>query len=308
MRLYTRHDRWVAAKPDNPATLLGRGFAWRAWGEAMATLVRAFTAATGDNWGTSDDARDGGGLMDKDDSPAPRVQVGIMPDVGGGPVPRFDHVAAQVRAAEQVGFDSFWLSDHLLFRFPPRETGRWEVMTMLGALAAITHRIRLGPLVACTAFRPPALLAKIADTLDEVSAGRLILGLGAGWHEPEFRAFGYPFDHRVSRFAEALEIVVPLLRKGQVDFVGEYVEAHDAQLVPRGPSRSGPPIWIAGKGPRMLRLAARYADAWNTAWHSDTSRGRAGTGGPAADLRGSRPGPRHPGRDGRHIRSRSRTR
>jgi alkanesulfonate monooxygenase SsuD/methylene tetrahydromethanopterin reductase-like flavin-dependent oxidoreductase (luciferase family) len=121
--------------------------------------------------------------------------------------------------------------------------------------------------VACTAFREPAVLAKMADTLDEVSGGRLILGLGAGWHEPEFRAFGLPFDHLASRFAEALAIIVPLLREGQVDFEGSYYRAPACELRPRGPRPGGPPIWIGAARPRMMRLVARYADVYNTVWH-----------------------------------------
>jgi probable F420-dependent oxidoreductase len=173
-----------------------------------------------------------------------------------------------VQTAERIGLDSFWLADHLLYRFPDTETrGCWEVFTLLSALAPLTTRIKLGPLVACTSFRNPALLAKMADTLDEVSGGRFILGLGAGWHEPEYTAFGYPFDHRAGRFEEALQIIIPLLREGQVDYQGQYYQARDCVLRPRGPTPSGPPIWIGARRPRMLRLIARYADAWNTVWH-----------------------------------------
>jgi alkanesulfonate monooxygenase SsuD/methylene tetrahydromethanopterin reductase-like flavin-dependent oxidoreductase (luciferase family) len=145
--------------------------------------------------------------------------------------------------------------------------GAWEVFTFLSGVAATTSRIQIGPLVACTSFRNPALLAKMADALDEISDGRFILGLGAGWHKPEYDAFGYPFDHRASRFEEALQIIVPLLREGKVDFQGQYYEARECELRPRGPSRSGPPIWIGADKPRMLRLVAKYADAWNTVWH-----------------------------------------
>ena len=130
-------------------------------------------------------------------------------------------------------------------------------------MAEATSRIHLGPLVACGSFRNPALLAKMADTLDEVSGGRLILALGAGWHQPEYTAFGYPYDHRVSRFEEALQIIVPLLREGQVDFQGRYYQARDCQLLPRGPRRAGPPIVIGAQGPRMLRLVARWADRYD---------------------------------------------
>ena len=121
----------------------------------------------------------------------------------------------------------------------------------------------------CTPHRNPAVLAKMATTLDEVSGGRVILGLGAGWHQPEFDSFGVPFDHRASRFHEALQIICPLLRTGHVDFQGTYYAARDCEMIPRGPRPGGPPVMIAGAGPRMLRLAARYADSWNTAWHAE---------------------------------------
>ena len=201
-----------------------------------------------------------------------QMKLGVMPglsEIGfNGRAPRFCDIRAAALLAEQVGFDSFWLADHLIYRFPERdEQGIWEVFTFLGGLAAVTSRISLGPLVACTSFRNPALLAKMADSLDEISDGRFILGLGAGWHQPEYDAFGYPFDHLASRFEEALQIIVPLLREGHVDFQGQYYQARDCALRPRGPSRNGPPIWIGARKPRMLRLIARYADAWNTVWH-----------------------------------------
>jgi probable F420-dependent oxidoreductase len=171
---------------------------------------------------------------------------------------------------EDAQLDSLWVYDHLLYRFPGRATeGIWECWTMLSALAQATQRVQIGTLVLCTPFRHPALVAKMASTLDEVSGGRLILGLGAGWHQPEFDAFGAPFDHRAGRFEEALQIIRPLLRSGRVDFRGTYYSAPDCELVPRGPRADGPPIMLAGAGPRMQRLAARHADSWNTAWHSE---------------------------------------
>ncbi|HLY31392.1 MAG TPA: LLM class flavin-dependent oxidoreductase, partial [Ktedonobacterales bacterium] len=178
-------------------------------------------------------------------------------------------IQAQAQLAEQVGFDSYWLADHLLYRFPPEtpESGCWEVFTFLSALAATTSRITLGPLVACTSFRNPALLAKMADSLDEISDGRFILGLGAGWHKPEYDAFGYPFDHLASRFEEALAIILPLLRGERVTHHGKYYDAEDVVLRPRGPTKTGVPIWIGGRRPRMLELTARHANAWNTVWH-----------------------------------------
>lgn len=184
-----------------------------------------------------------------------------------GKRPTFHEIEEMAQAAERAGLDSIWLPDHLLYRFSERGEVFWEVFTMLSALAAVTTRIALGTIVVCTSFRPPALVAKIADTIDEISGGRLILGLGAGWYQPEYEAFGYPFDHLASRFEEAMQIIAPLLREGQVDFQGQYYQVHNCVLRPRGPSRHGPPLLIAGRRPRMLQLAARFADAWNNAWH-----------------------------------------
>ncbi len=204
------------------------------------------------------------------------MKIGLFLDTGDeglqGRTPRFSELVEMAHAVEEVGLDSLWLCDHLIFRFPERpERGVWEVFTLLSALAAHTTRIDLGTMVVCTSFRPPALVAKMADTIDEISAGRLILGLGAGWHKPEYDAFGYPFDHLAGRFEEAIQIIAPLLREGHVDFQGQYYQVNDAVLRPRGPSQTGPRILIAGHRPRMLGLTARYADAWNTAWHVDPS-------------------------------------
>lgn len=182
----------------------------------------------------------------------------------GGRAPGWTEIAAMARRAEEVGFDSFWLPDHLLFRFPHVHTqGSWDAWSLLAAVAASTQTMEIAPLVACTSFRNPALIAKMADTIDEISGGRFILGLGAGWHEPEYAAFGFPHDHRVSRFAEAIQIITALLRDGFVDFDGTYYSARDCELRPRGPRPQGPPILVGGSGERMLRLTARYADAWN---------------------------------------------
>jgi alkanesulfonate monooxygenase SsuD/methylene tetrahydromethanopterin reductase-like flavin-dependent oxidoreductase (luciferase family) len=155
---------------------------------------------------------------------------------------------------------------------PPGKTrGIWEAWSVLSAAAEATSRIHLGPLMACASFRNPALLAKMAATLDEISDGRVVLGLGAGWHQPEYQAFGYPFEDRVSRFEEALQIIVPLLREGRVDFQGKYYQARDCELTPRGPRPAGPPIMIGAQGPRMLRLTARYADTYDTDYQLDAA-------------------------------------
>jgi alkanesulfonate monooxygenase SsuD/methylene tetrahydromethanopterin reductase-like flavin-dependent oxidoreductase (luciferase family) len=146
---------------------------------------------------------------------------------------RWTEYVAMARAAEAAGFDSMWLGDHLLYRGDGRpERGPWEAWTLLSALAAVTEWIELGPLVACLAFHPPGVIAKMAATVDEVSGGRLILGVGAGWSEPEFRAFGIPFDHRASRFEESFEIIRTLLSGERVTLEGRFWSAEDAVTAP----------------------------------------------------------------------------
>ncbi len=176
---------------------------------------------------------------------------------------------AMARTAEAVGFDSIWVADHLLYRdvTHPEDVAPWEAWSMLAALAATTERVEIGPLVACTAFHNPAMLAKKAETIDEISGGRLILGLGAGWNAPEFAAYGFPFDHRFGRFTESFAVIRGLLREGRVDFHGTYVSAPDCVLTPRGPRPNGPPIWLGTNGDQMLRLCAEHADGWN-AWYA----------------------------------------
>jgi alkanesulfonate monooxygenase SsuD/methylene tetrahydromethanopterin reductase-like flavin-dependent oxidoreductase (luciferase family) len=214
------------------------------------------------------------------------MQVGVvLPTISanstGVPV-TYREVRGLALAAEEMGFDSIWINDHLLFRFAdepqdgpwrfPEQLGVWEGWTMMSALAEATDRVAIGSWVLCTGFRHPALLAKMAVSLDEVSTGRLILGLGAGWHGPEHVAFGFPFDHKVSRFEEAMQIIRPLLREGRVDFHGTYYEAADCALDPRGPRPAGPPILIGADGPRMLELTARFADQWNAHYLGDPGR------------------------------------
>lgn len=181
-------------------------------------------------------------------------------------VPRWSDISAMAERAEEVGFDSIWVEDHLLLRPDGQEPqGLWECWSVVAALAAVTSQVQIGTYVACTAFRNPALLAKMADTVDEISDGRLILGLGAGWNETDFTAFGLPYDHLASRFEEALTIIRGLLREGKIDFEGAYYEARDCELRPRGPRPGGPPILVGASGSRMLEITARLADAWNGA-------------------------------------------
>jgi len=197
------------------------------------------------------------------------VFLPLIENAGRSGIARWSEIREMATLAEDIGFDSLWLPDHFLFRHPEQETtGVWEAMSILSALAAVTKRVEIGPLVVCTGFRNPALLAKMADTIDEISGGRLILGLGAGWHKPEYDAFGYPFDHRVSRFEEALIIIHGLLRNGSIDFKGEYYAARDCELRPRGPRPEGPPILIGSSAERMLGLTAKYAEQWNSNWRN----------------------------------------
>jgi alkanesulfonate monooxygenase SsuD/methylene tetrahydromethanopterin reductase-like flavin-dependent oxidoreductase (luciferase family) len=183
---------------------------------------------------------------------------------------RWPELRQMARLADEIGLDSVWVGDHLLYRFASGESrGPWESWSLLAGLAEATSRVAIGPLVACTAFHNPAVLAKQADTIDEISGGRLILGLGAGWNETEFRAFGLPFGDRVARFEEAFTIIRTLLREGAIDFAGRFHEARDCELIPRGPRPGGPPILIGSSGPRMLAITAPQVDAWN-AWYADT--------------------------------------
>jgi probable F420-dependent oxidoreductase len=203
------------------------------------------------------------------------MKIGVqLPEVER--VVRWPELLEMTRAIEDLGYDSVWVGEHLLYRWPDRAArGPWEAWSMLAAIAAATTRIELGPLVACTAFHNPAVLAKQADTIDEISGGRFILGLGAGWNETEFRAFGVPFDHRIARFEEAFTIIRSLLRDGAVDFEGTYYSARDCELLPRGPRKGGPPLMIGSIGERMLRIAAPHVDSWN-AWYAHTRNAPAG--------------------------------
>ena len=186
-------------------------------------------------------------------------------DTEPGRAPTFAETLAFGRTAEAVGLDSIWTFDHLIFRFPDEpEEGLNEAWTTLTALAPVVPRVELGILVMCSSFRNAGLLAKMAGTLDEISDGRLILGLGCGWHEPEYEAFGFPFDHRVGRFEEDLEVTTRLLRGETVELEGRWSRYKAAKLLP--PPNRQPPILVASKGERMLDLTAKWADAWNTAW------------------------------------------
>ena len=185
-----------------------------------------------------------------------------------GATPRWADIRAMAQLAERMGFDSVWMSDHLGFGDPADDApgawrGAWESWTMLAALAAATERVQLGNYVLCTPFRNPALLAKMAETLDEVSGGRLILGLGVGWNEIEFSSYGFPFADRFDRFEDDLRIITSMLRTGRATHEGRFEQARDARIEPRGPRPGGLPVMVGAAGPRLLRLTAELADHWN---------------------------------------------
>jgi probable F420-dependent oxidoreductase len=195
------------------------------------------------------------------------VRIGVqLPEVERDV--RWPEYLAMARAAEESGYDSIWLGDHLLYDDEPppvRERGPWEAWTLLSALAAVTERVTLGPLVACVAFHPPGLLAKMAATVDEVSGGRCVLGLGAGWNEREVAAFGLPFDRRVARFEEAFDVIRALLAGERVTRAGRFHSAEDAVLLP--PPARRVPLMIGSNGPRMLAATLPHVDSWNT-WYA----------------------------------------
>ncbi|MFG1906804.1 LLM class flavin-dependent oxidoreductase [Kribbella sp. NPDC048928] len=204
-----------------------------------------------------------------------RMKIGVMLPLGagdgpGGGMPGWKDVRAVAEAAEQGGLDSVWIADHFLYRDADGQVfGMHDSWTLLTAVAAVTEKVELGNMVLCASFRDPGLTAKMAATLDEVSGGRLTLGVGAGWHDPEYEAFGLPTDHRVGRFEEWLEIVARLIRGETVTYNGTYYKVQEATLDPAPPHRI--PILVAGHRPRMLRLITQWADAWNTAWYGTPS-------------------------------------
>jgi alkanesulfonate monooxygenase SsuD/methylene tetrahydromethanopterin reductase-like flavin-dependent oxidoreductase (luciferase family) len=212
--------------------------------------------------------------MNASAAPGRPLKVGVqLPEIEW-PI-RWPELAAMIRRIEELGFDSIWTGDHFLYRMADGSADApWDAWSVLAAAAAITSRVTLGPLVTPVGFYNPAVLAKKATTVDEISAGRLVLGLGAGWNEVEFRGYGVPYDHRVARFEEAFTIIRTLLQEGEIDFQGEYFSARDCQLVPRS-RPGGPPLMIGSVGERMLQITLPYVQSWNV-WHSDTGNSPAG--------------------------------
>jgi alkanesulfonate monooxygenase SsuD/methylene tetrahydromethanopterin reductase-like flavin-dependent oxidoreductase (luciferase family) len=192
------------------------------------------------------------------------LRVGVqLPEVER--IVRWPEYEAMARAAEEVGFDSIWVGDHLLYRDEGRpERGPWDVWTVIAALAAVTERVVIGPLVACLGFNSPGQVARMTAAIDEISGGRFVLGVGSGWNEPEFRAFGLPFDHRASRFLESFEIIRRLLAGEHVTSEGRFWQVEDAVLLPPPARRT--PIMLGTSGPRQLAATLPHADSWNTWW------------------------------------------
>ena len=200
------------------------------------------------------------------------LMIPVSEKAAFGDTPRFTDVIEMCKTAADVGFEAVWFADH--FTFGDEETGfrgAWDAWTLMAAVAASVPDVQIGPMVACTAYRNPGVIVKMTEMIDEISAGRFILGLGAGWHKPEYDGFGIPFEPRVTRFEEAMKIIHPLLRSGRADFKGTFYGADNGLNIPRGPRPAGAPILIGSSGERMLRLLARYADAWNSGWHNDAS-------------------------------------
>jgi alkanesulfonate monooxygenase SsuD/methylene tetrahydromethanopterin reductase-like flavin-dependent oxidoreductase (luciferase family) len=197
------------------------------------------------------------------------MDIGLIAGLHGRPgaetpAPTWGSIRDLATTAESVGFDMFVFEDALLYKGEETSDGVWESMAIAGAIAASTERIRFGQSVVNAPYRSPAIVATIATTLDEISGGRYVLGIGAGnTPDSDYEAFGFPKDRRYSRFAEAIEIIHGLLKTGGVDHAGEFYTAKEAELVLRGPHEDGPRINIAAGGTKMLTLAAKYADAWN---------------------------------------------
>ena len=197
------------------------------------------------------------------------MQIGmVLPQfeqVKSAETPRWETIVGMARRAEELGFDTVWVADELLWDFDewPGPRGFWECVALAGAVAASTSRIEVGTWVLSALHRNPALTAKAVETLDEISGGRFLFGFGSGHAGKQGEAFGYPLDHTVGRYEEALEIIVPLLRDGGVDFAGQYHSANNLEQRPRGPRPGGVPIMLGAHKARTMRLAVRYADIWS---------------------------------------------
>jgi F420-dependent oxidoreductase-like protein len=178
----------------------------------------------------------------------------------------YDDVRAVARDAEGAGLEALWLSDHLFLNTDSVDTNCLESWSLLAALTQVTSRLRLGTLVTCQSYRNPALLAKVAAGVDHISGGRLEFGIGAGWKELEYRAYGYEFPPprvRLQQLVETIEICRRLWTEERATYEGKHYRIKDALCAPKPVQRPHPPIWVAGSRPRIMRVVARYADAVN---------------------------------------------
>lgn len=200
------------------------------------------------------------------------LMIPIREGAMGGETPRFEDLVTMATTARDAGFEVIWFGDHLTMGDGEAMTGAWEAWTMMAGVAARVPGIHVGPLVTGAGFRNPGLVAKMSEAMDEISGGRFILGIGAGWNATEYHQFGYPYGYRASRLEEAVSIIRPLLRHGEADVQGRFWQANDAVNRPRGPRATGAPLLIGTNGDRLLNTVARHADAWNSDWESDPGR------------------------------------
>jgi len=198
------------------------------------------------------------------------LTIPVAEPVAGANSPHFADQLAVSRMAADAGFEALWFADHFSFDSDEGPRGSWDAWMLMAAIAASVPNVQIGPMVACTAYRNPGVIAKMTEMIQDISGGRFILGLGAGWSKPEYEQFGIRFEPRVSQFEEALHIIRSLLRDGEVDYQGEYYQANGAVNLPRSQRGRETPILIGSTGDRMLRLLVRYADAWNVGWAGDT--------------------------------------
>lgn len=192
----------------------------------------------------------------------------VLPTIGLPMNEGFDgweKIRSVASQAEEVGFDTIWVPDELLWKFPPDLTpmGAWECVAMAAALSAVTDSVNVGSWVLSALHRNPGLTVKVAETIDEISGGRFLFGLGAGHSGTQGKAFGYPERKIVGRYEEALKIIVPLLREGEATYSGGHHSAFELNNIPRGPQGSGMRLLLAGHGPRTVGLAVRYGDIWS---------------------------------------------
>lgn len=192
------------------------------------------------------------------------VREGTM----GGETPRFADLVAISEHSRAVGFEALWFGDHLSYEQNGETIGTWEAWTLMAAIANAVPDVQIGPLVTAASYRNPGLIAKMTEMIDEISGGRFILGIGAGWSKPEYEQFGYPYDHRASRFEESIEIIHGLLRTGESSVDGSFWQTRNAVNKPRGPRSNGAPILIGTNGDRLVQSVAKYADAWNSDWQA----------------------------------------